>query len=160
MFNLQKDIDSIEFWNGAKKGRLMIKKCNKSSKYFLYSGGNLALQKGLDYEWVEASGKGTIYSYTKSNIPGGSKYYLNKVPYIIAIVLLEEGVKIMTNIYESDEKNSVSDGGDAQLAWFKCTDSKTKIEDKENYKKELLKYCANDTKAMYDLILYFLNSKK
>ena len=62
--------------------------------------------------------------------------------------------------YESDEKNSVSDGGDAQLAWFKCTDSKTKIEDKENYKKELLKYCANDTKAMYDLILYFLNSKK
>ena len=105
MFNLQKDIDSIEFWNGAKKGRLMIKKCNKSSKYFLYSGGNLALQKGLDYEWVEASGKGSIYSYTKSNIPGGSKYYLNKVPYIIAIVLLEEGVKIMTNIYESDEKN-------------------------------------------------------
>ena len=32
--------------------------------------------------------------------------------------------------------------------------------DINNYKKELLKYCANDTKAMYDLILYFLNSKK
>ncbi len=105
MFNLQKDIDSLEFWNGAKKGRLMIKKCNKSSKYFLYSGDTLALQKGLDYEWVEASGKGTIYSYTKSNIPGGSIYYLNKIPYIIAIVLLEEGVRIITNIHESDERN-------------------------------------------------------
>ena len=60
---------------------------------------------------------------------------------------------------QSDEENSVSDGSDAQLAWFKCTDSQTKIEEKENYKKELLKYCANDTKAMYDLILYFLKSK-
>ena len=78
---------------------------------------------------------------------------------------IEDSKKIIKGIptkisYESDEENSVSDGGDAQLAWFKCTDSKTKIEDKENYKKELLKYCANDTKAMYDLILYFLNSKK
>ena len=58
--------------------------------------------------------------------------------------------------YESEDEDTVSDGGDAQLAWFKCTDLKTKLQDKENYKNELIKYCSKDTEAMYDLIDYFL----
>ena len=67
---------------------------------------------------------------------------------------------IPTNIsYESDHEDAVSDGGDAQLAWFKCTDLETKPLDRENYKKELIKYCSKDTEAMYDLINYFLNLK-
>jgi hypothetical protein len=45
------------------------------------------------------------------------------------------------------------------LAWFKCTDLKTKPWEKENYKKELIKYCSKDTEAMYDLVNYFLNLK-
>jgi len=61
--------------------------------------------------------------------------------------------------YESEDEDAVSDGGDAQLAWFKCTDLETKPEDKENYKKELIKYCSKDTEAMYDLINFFLNLK-
>ena len=61
--------------------------------------------------------------------------------------------------YESEDKDAVSDGGDAQLAWFKCTDSKTKPWEKEKYKKELIKYCSKDTEALHDLINYFLNLK-
>ena len=59
--------------------------------------------------------------------------------------------------YDSEEEDAVSDGSDAQLTWFKCTDLKTKPSEKENYKKELIKYCSKDTEAMYDLIKYFLN---
>jgi hypothetical protein len=55
---------------------------------------------------------------------------------------------------------SVSDGGDAQLAWFKCTDPASKPEEKENYKKELINYCSKDTYAMYDLVNYFLKFKR
>ena len=65
---------------------------------------------------------------------------------------------IPTNItYESDDEQSVSDGGDAQLAWFICTDPISKKEDKDKMKQELIKYCAKDTRAMYDLIKYFMN---
>ena len=64
---------------------------------------------------------------------------------------------IPTNItYESDDKNSVSDGGGAQLAWFKCTDPKTKPEEKEIQQRELIKYCSKDTEAMYDLIKFWM----
>ena len=62
--------------------------------------------------------------------------------------------------YESEDEDAVSDGSDAQLAWFKYIDPTTKAEEKENYKKELIKYCSKDTYALFDLINYFLNFKR
>ena len=61
--------------------------------------------------------------------------------------------------YESEDEDAVSDGGAAQLAWFKCTDPKTKPHEKQKYKQELIKYCSKDTEVMHDLINYFLNLK-
>ncbi|MBJ57824.1 MAG: hypothetical protein CMP24_06255 [Rickettsiales bacterium] len=104
MFNLHKDIDSIEFWEGAKRGKLMIQQCSHSSEYFLYSRANLKYKDGFNYKWVEASGKGIIYSFTITNIAGGSEYFVEKTPYVVAIILLNEGVKIMSNIISQDYK--------------------------------------------------------
>ena len=36
---------------------------------------------------------------------GGSKYYLDKTPYIIGSILLEENVRIMSNIITDDIKS-------------------------------------------------------
>ena len=102
MFNLLKDIDSIEFWEGAKNNKLMIQKSKISTKYFLYSRAFSGVSASEDYEWVEASGNGVIYSFTISYIPGGSEYYLNRTPYAIGSILLTEGVRIMTNIVDCD----------------------------------------------------------
>ncbi len=104
MFNLQKDIDSIEFWEGAKKGKLMLQQCSHSAEYFLYSRANLKYKGGFNYKWVEASGKGIIYSFTITNIAGGSEYFVGKTPYVVAIILLDEGVKIMSNIITQNFK--------------------------------------------------------
>ena len=48
----------------------------------------------------------------------------------------------------------LSSGGDAQIAWFKCTDANTPPEEKLKWEKKLKKYCAQDTLAMYDFIRY------
>ena len=102
MFNLIKDIDSYEFWEGAKKNKLLIQKSTISKKYFLYSRAFSGVAADESFEWVEASGKGTIYSFTISHIAGGSEFYLNKTPYIIGSILLEEGVRLMSNIVDCD----------------------------------------------------------
>ena len=102
MFKLLRDIDSIEFWEGAKINKLMIQKSKNSKKFFLYSRAFSGVSANEPFEWVQASGKGRIYSYTISHIPGGSEYYINKTPYIIGSILLEEGVRIMSNIVDSD----------------------------------------------------------
>ena len=124
MFNLQKDLDSIEFWEGAKKGKLMIQQCNHTNNYFLYSRINTPLKNDLSFKWIEASGKGTIYSFTISHIPGGSKYYIDKTPYIIASILLEEGVRLTSNIISKDFKE-IKIGKDVKVKFIKLTDEIT-----------------------------------
>jgi uncharacterized OB-fold protein len=73
------------------------------------------------FEWVEASGNGKIYSFTVSYIPGGSKYYLDKTPYVIGSILLEENVRIMSNIITNDIK-SLEIGKKVKVCFRKLTD--------------------------------------
>ena len=105
MFNLHIDKDSIEFWEGAKKGKLMVQKCLKTNNFFLYSRGHFNGSAEDDFTWVQASGNGTIYSFTISHIPGGSDYYINKVPYVVASIELVEGVRLTSNIIDSNFNN-------------------------------------------------------
>ena len=121
MFNLLKDIDSIEFWEGAKINKLMIQQSKISKKFFLYSRAYSGVSADEPFEWVQASGKGNIYSFTISHIPGGSEYYVNKTPYIIGSILLEEGLRIMSNIVDSDH-SKVKVGGKVKVV-FKKLDS-------------------------------------
>ncbi len=103
MFNLLYDIDSKAFWEGAKENRLMIQRSKLSGIYFFYSLGHSKVSAHEDYEWVEASGKGQIYSFTISYIPGGSEYYIDKTPYVIGSIQLNEGVRLTSNIICNSE---------------------------------------------------------
>ena len=105
MFNLMIDKDSRTFWEGAKQNKLMIQRSKKNGKCFLYSLGHSEVVADHQYEWVEASGNGIIYSFTVSYIPGGSRYYIDKTPYIIASILLDERVRIMSNIITNERRN-------------------------------------------------------
>lgn len=58
--------------------------------------------------------------------------------------------------YSSDE--SLSGGGEAQIAWFKCTDPATPLSEKLTWERKLKHYCAQDTLAMYDFIKYISES--
>ena len=51
------------FWEAAKQGRLVIQHCPNCGAHQFYPQSSCrgCLSDGL--EWVEASGKGTIYSY-------------------------------------------------------------------------------------------------
>ncbi len=124
MFNLSIDSDSKEFWNGAKKGKLMIQKCLKSKKFFLYSRAHIKSVAEDNFTWVEASGKGVIYSYTISHIPGGSKYFIDKTPYIVGSILLTEGVRLTSNII-ANNMQKVKIGNEVKVQFIKLTNDIT-----------------------------------
>jgi len=92
---------SEPFWAGAREKRLMLQKCASCNKYIFYPrlGCPFCFSERLD--WTEASGHGTVYSYTvvKNNPPSS---FAGDVPFVIAIVELEEGVRMMTNIVDCD----------------------------------------------------------
>ena len=122
MFNLMIDKDSREFWDGAKKNKLMIQKCKNTGICFLYSRGHSGISANSTYEWVEASGKGKVYSYTISHIPGGSEYYLDKTPYVIGSILLDEGARITSNIL-SKNFNDIKIGNKVFVEFIKLNES-------------------------------------
>lgn len=48
-------------------------------------------------EWAESSGVGTLYSYTVVHMPGHPAW-LSQAPYVLAIVELEEGPRLLTEV--------------------------------------------------------------
>jgi uncharacterized OB-fold protein len=82
------------FWEQAKQGTLAIKQCKSCGKVHWYPRTLCPFCFG-DTEWKQASGKGTVYTY--SVMQRGDPN-----PYCIAYVTLEEGVTMMTQIVDCD----------------------------------------------------------
>lgn len=85
------------FWDGTRDNKLMIQKCTNCGKHVFYPRMSCPFCFSQELDWVETSGKGRVYSYTvvRSNSPSA---FLNDMPFVIAIVRLEEGVQMLTNI--------------------------------------------------------------
>jgi uncharacterized OB-fold protein len=82
------------FWDAAANGTLLLKKCNACGEVHHYPRALCPFCFSDKTEWLAASGRGTIYSY--------SVMRRTEVPYVIAYVTLEEGVTMMTNIVDCD----------------------------------------------------------
>ena len=57
-----------------------------------------------------------------------------------------------------DDKDGISSGDAAQLAWFIYTDPKTSEKDKELQRKLLIEYCSKDTLVLYYLVKHLMDS--
>jgi hypothetical protein len=72
---------------------------------------------------------------------------------------LKKIIKAIPSDISYEEKDNISGGTDAQLAWFIYTDPKTTNEEKEKQIKLLKEYCAKDTLAIYYLIKHLIDNK-
>lgn len=88
--------DSEEFWAGARRGELRIQRCLSCGKAYFYPRPFCPHCSSKDVEWFTASGRGRLYSYVIVHraAPGFKDY----TPYAIAVVELDEGPRMMTNI--------------------------------------------------------------
>ena len=87
------------FWNAARLGTLAIQRCDDCHQYQWYPRGFCSNCWSTHIRYVKASGKGTVWTYTityQNRSPGFSQ----EVPYVLALVELDEGVKVFTNIIE------------------------------------------------------------
>jgi uncharacterized OB-fold protein len=86
--------ETKRYWDAAAQGTLLVKKCLACGKVHHYPRSLCPYCFSDNTNWQEASGRGTIYSY--------SVMRRAPVPYAIAYVTLEEGVTMMTNIVDCD----------------------------------------------------------
>ena len=82
------------FWDAARQNRFLIPVCTACGKAHWYPRAICPFCAGDKIAWREASGRGTIYTY--------SVMRRVKEPYAIAHVTLAEGPTMLTNIVDCD----------------------------------------------------------
>lgn len=88
---------SKPFWEGCRKHEFLVQKCIDCQKYIFYPKMFCPHCLSSNLEWFKSSGKGKIYSYMVVYSYQPTEFEEN-LPYIVAIIELEEGVRLMSNV--------------------------------------------------------------
>jgi uncharacterized OB-fold protein len=94
------NVETETFWSAASEGRLVLPRCSSCDTVIWYPRRFCPSCHTSEVAWIDATGRGTIYSYTVvRQAPGPWK---EAVPYVIAYVELDEGPKVLTNVIGVD----------------------------------------------------------
>lgn len=87
--------DNAGFWEGVRQHRLLIQRCTGCGalRHPWLPGCNAC--GGLDWDTVEASGEGTVYSYVVMHHPPFPAF---DPPYAVGLIELAEGVRMIGNV--------------------------------------------------------------
>jgi uncharacterized OB-fold protein len=88
--------ETAEFWAGTKKGELRLQRCTACAHVYFPPRPFCPKCASRKVESFAASGKGKLYSYVINERPAPGF----TAPYSIAVVELDEGPRMMTNIVE------------------------------------------------------------
>lgn len=98
------DADSKYFWEQCQKEILMIPYCLDCNQYHFYPRIFCPNCMSSRIQWKESTGRGKIYSFTIARRAGGPAFK-DDVPYVVAIIELVEGVRMMSHIINTDIDN-------------------------------------------------------
>jgi len=94
------DNAALHYWQSAADGKLVLQRCVDCGEFQFYPRALCAACAG-ETEWVDASGRGTLYTFTVIR-QNRSEAFVRLSPYAVGIVELEEGVRMMSNIVECE----------------------------------------------------------
>jgi uncharacterized OB-fold protein len=96
--------DSATYWAGVAKGILMIRRC-RSCELLHFMPRHLCPHCWSDnLEWIESSGCGHVHSFTIVR-RAPIAVFNSQVPYVLALIDLAEGPRMMANIRGPDASN-------------------------------------------------------
>jgi uncharacterized OB-fold protein len=87
------------YWEGARDGKLMIPKCRACGRAFMYPRVLCPFCASRDIAWIQASGRGRLYSFEIAH-QILNKAFKVKTPVVLAMVELEEGPRLLTNLVD------------------------------------------------------------
>ena len=91
--------DTQIYWEGCRQNRLLLQHCGDCGQFQFYPRMMCTGCMSDRIGWQEAKGVGHVISYTVIR-RAISEDYAAKVPYILALIKLEEGPTMMSNLIE------------------------------------------------------------
>jgi len=106
MFQIDKPLpaiteDGAPYWAATRSNELRVQRCTACSHLRFPPSVVCPKCLAFEHEWTKLSGRGRIYSFIIVHRPQHPGFY-NDVPYNVAIVELEEGIRLHSNVVECD----------------------------------------------------------
>jgi uncharacterized protein len=93
--------DSKPYWEAAARQELVLKRCSACGKHHFPPRYLCPTCWSDKLEWTKSAGQGAVYSFTlmhRAPLP----VFAQRVPYVVALIDLEEGPRMMANIVGDD----------------------------------------------------------
>jgi uncharacterized protein len=90
-------IETQAFWDAAQERRLVMPKCSNCGAYRFPPSVACHVCESEDVAWVDVSGRGKVFSFVVYRRAYRSAFK-DRLPYVLAIIELEEGPRIPSNV--------------------------------------------------------------
>ncbi|WP_370269359.1 Zn-ribbon domain-containing OB-fold protein [Nioella sp.] len=117
------DHDSAPYWAAAHEGRLDIPLCGDCGRHHFYPRAICPHCHSDNLKFDTVSGRGEVHTFTIARRPAGPAF-ADDVPYVVALIELEEGPRMMSRI-QTDDPESVRIGARVEVTFVKATDEIT-----------------------------------
>jgi len=84
-------------WDACREGVLLVQRCAQCATYVFIPQPCCTNCQSAELKWVPSSGRGRVYSYSVVHRAPRPQF---KVPYIVAVIELQEGWYMLSNVLE------------------------------------------------------------
>ena len=89
------------FWEAAARGELVVQRCDGCGLLRHYPQPMCPDCHSTDWRWTPVSGRGVVYTFTVT-YQAFHPAWAAELPYVVATIELEEGVRMMTDLSTQD----------------------------------------------------------
>lgn len=93
------DEENRPWWEALARHELYIQKCRACGELRYYPRALCPSCMSSQVQWIKCSGRGKVYTFT-TTYQNQAAGFRESLPYIMAYVELEEGVKMLTNLVD------------------------------------------------------------
>ena len=86
------------FWDSMKRHQMQVQRCQNCREFYFYPRPFCPRCYSRDVAWEDVSGKATLETYVINH--RAAPRFEEDAPYVIAVVTLAEGPRMMTNLVE------------------------------------------------------------
>jgi uncharacterized protein len=92
------DSETQPFWEGCRKGKLLLQRCTQCGHVRFPPTHFCSKCRSAAHVWIPSSGRGKVFSWIVVRHPVPRDVYATDVPYVVALITLEDGIRIASNI--------------------------------------------------------------
>ena len=104
------DAATAPYWEAAARHELMLPRCDRWGLVFFPPREFCPRCWSSELSWQTMSGMGTVWTFTEVHVPFYDDTWAEDVPYVVAVIELDEGPRLLANITDPDmDRLSIGD---------------------------------------------------